>query len=340
MQAVLDLLTLALLPGVGPRALREAVGRDVREVFGPKAASLLDSGAARQRAEAELQKAEKAGVRLVSWDDEDYPALLLRAYDPPPVLWLRGTLTREDRAVAVVGSRGASSAGRLAAQAMGRDLAAAGLTVVSGLARGIDTAAHLGALEAEGRTVAVLGSGLDRMYPAENATLAARIADKGGAVVSEFPLGTAPEPGHFPRRNRVIAAWSTAVVVVEADIRSGSLGTARVALDEGRDVFAVPGHPSQPTAAGTNQLIRDGAPLVRDAADVLSELGISPGTLHPCAAPEGDNLWTALRTDAPSTLDELQARSGRTIPDILGELTRLELAAKVKRLPGGLFVRN
>ena len=340
MQAALDLLTLALLPGVGPRALRKAEGRDVRDVFDAEAVAQLDSGAARQRAEEELRKAEKAGVRLVTWDDDHYPSLLRRVYDPPPVLWVRGTLMREDRAVAVVGSRGASAAGRLAAQAMGRDLAAAGLTVVSGLARGIDTAAHVGALEADGRTVAVLGSGLDRMYPAENARLAVRIAEQGGAVVSEFPLGTAPEPGHFPRRNRVIAGWSTAVVVVEADVRSGSLGTARIALDEGRDVFAVPGHPSQPTAAGTNQLIRDGAPLVRDAADVLSELKISPATIHPCAAPADDALWAALRSDAPSTLDELQARSGRAIPDILGELTRLELASKVKRLPGGLYVRN
>ena len=340
MQAVLDTLTLALLPGVGPRTLREAEGRDPREVLPAVAVGLLESGEARRRAEAELQKAGKAGVQIVAWGDEEYPELLRRAYDPPPVLWVRGTLVRSERAVAVVGSRGASPAGRLAARAFGRDLAAAGLTVVSGLARGIDTAAHEGALDAQGRTVAVLGSGLDRMYPRENAALADRIAAGGGAVVSEFPLGTTPEPGHFPRRNRVIAAWSTATVVVEAESRSGALGTARCALEEGRDVFAVPGHPSQPTSAGTNQLIRDGAPLVRDAADVLSELGLSPATVAPPCAGDGDSLWTALRSDAPSTLDELQARCGRAIPDILGELTRLELAAKVKRLPGGLYVRN
>src|SRR5439155_25182702 len=126
-----------------------------------------------------------------------------------------------------------------------------------------------------------LGSGLDKMYPPENARLADRIVESGGAIVSEFPMGTRPDPGHFPRRNRVIAGWSRAVVVVEAQMRSGALSTARAALEEGRDVFAVPGHPSQPTAAGTNQLIRDGAPLVRDAADVLSELGLSPSLVEP-----------------------------------------------------------
>jgi DNA processing protein len=162
----------------------------------------------------------------------------------------------------------------------------------------------------------------------------------GGAVVSEFPLGTSPQPGHFPRRNRVIAAWSKAVVVVEAQARSGALTTARFAAEEGRDVCAVPGHPSQPNAAGTNQLIRDGAALVRDAADIFAELKMSPVLVRPEAIGCDDSIWSALRADAPSTLDELQTRSGRAIPDILGALTALELAAKVTRLPGGLYVRN
>jgi len=349
---IVDLLTLSLLPRVGPRRLRELAGRGPLEaalaepeahadLLDDAAIALVTSGGARKRADEELDKAERAGIRIIGWDDAEYPSLLRRIYDPPAVLWTRGTLEPDAASVAVVGSRGASAAGRLCARSLGRDLAGAGLTVVSGLARGIDTAAHEGALEAEGRTVAVLGSGLDRLYPAENAKLAARISGQGGCVVSEFPLGTSPEPGHFPRRNRVIAGWSKAVVVVEAEMRSGALSTARAALEEGRDVLAVPGHPSQPMSAGTNQLIRDGAPLVRDASDVLSELGLSPALARPqIPAEKGDhNLLTALRHDAPSTLEELQSRCGRAIPEILGELTQLELAAKVRRLPGGLFVR-
>jgi DNA processing protein len=333
MTVALDFLSLALVPGIGPRTLRDLLGR----------AALADipiDAEARRRAEQQMKMAERAGARIVSWDDEDYPQLLKRTYDPPPVMWVRGTLRAEESAVAVVGSRGASAVGRLAARSMGRDLAAAGLTVVSGLARGIDTAAHEGAVETRGRTVAVLGSGLDRLYPRENAPLVERIVEAGGAVVTEFPMGTPPEPGHFPRRNRVIAGWSKAVVVVEAQTKSGALGTARTAAEEGRDVYAVPGHPSQPNAAGTNQLIREGAALVRDAADVLSELGLSPALVSPLPVPEGDSLWTALRADTPSSLEELHVRSGRAIPDLLGELTALELAARVKRLPGGLYVRN
>jgi DNA processing protein len=333
MTATLDFLTLALTPGIGPRTLRDLLGRASLDAIP------VDADA-RRRAEDQVQKAERAGARIVTWDDEGYPHLLRRTYDPPPVMWVRGALRGEESAVAVIGSRGASAVGRLAAHAMGRDLAAAGLTVVSGLARGIDTAAHEGAVEARGRTVAVLGSGLDRLYPRENARLVERIVEAGGAVVSEFPMGTPPEPGHFPRRNRVIAGWSKAVVVVEAQMKSGALGTAQRALEEGRDVYAMPGHPSQPNAAGTNQLIRDGAALVRDGADVLSELGLSPALVQPVPVTDGDTLWTALRADAPSSLEELHARSGRAIPDLLGELTALELAAKVRRLPGGLYVRN
>ena len=223
------------------------------------------------------------------------------------------------------------------ARGMGRDLAAAGATVVSGLARGIDTAAHRGALDAGGRTVAVLGSGLDRLYPPENEALAGAIAERG-ALVSEFPLGTTPYPANFPRRNRVIAGWSRAVVVVEAAERSGALVTARAALEEGREVLAVPGHPSQPTSAGCNQLIRDGAALVRGAQDVAQEIGLLPLEVAPEAAP-GDDVLAALRDDTPSSLEELGRRSGLETPALLVRLTELELADKVRRLPGALFVR-
>jgi DNA processing protein len=220
---------------------------------------------------------------------------------------------------------------------MSRELAAAGATIVSGLARGIDTAAHQGGLDASGRTVAVLGSGLDRVYPPENAALA-RAIEADGAIVSEFPLATPPLPHHFPQRNRLIAGWSRGVVVVEAARRSGALNTARTAADEGREVMAVPGHPSQAAWEGTNQLLRDGAALVRDARDVAAELGFelpAPGT-----QPIQDPLLAALRGDAPLSLEALQARSGLETPDLLARLSQLELRDEVRRLPGALFVRH
>jgi DNA processing protein len=278
-------------------------------------------------------------VRIVGWDEPDFPRLLRRIFDPPPVLYLRGSLDGEEdeRSVAVVGARAATPTGLALARAMARDLAAAGATIVSGLARGIDTAAHQGALDAGGRTVAVLGCGIDRVYPAENAALARRIAERG-AIVSEFPLGTPPLPPHFPRRNRVIAGWSRGVVVVEAARRSGALNTAHTAVDEGRDVMAVPGHPSAPSCEGTNQLLRDGAVLVRDAGDVAEELGFEIAPAVPEAV--ADPLLNALRPDAPLSLDDLRARSGLETPDLLARLSQLELRDEVRRLPGSLFVRH
>jgi len=186
--------------------------------------------------------------------------------------------------------------------------------------------------------VAVLGSGLDRLYPPENAGLASRIACSG-AVVSEFPFGTEPHAGNFPRRNRVIAGWGRGVVVIEAQARSGALVTARCALDEGREVMAVPGHPSQASAEGTNQLLRDGAAVVRGAGDVADELGlVMPVTEDEAAS--SDDLVAVLRRDAPLGLDELQARSGRSPGELLARLAELELESRVRRLPGGLFVRR
>jgi DNA processing protein len=220
---------------------------------------------------------------------------------------------------------------------MARDLARAGVTVVSGLARGIDTAAHNGALDAGGRTVAVLGSGLDRIYPSQNAELAARIVERG-ALVSEFPLGTLPLPFHFPRRNRVIAGFGRATVVAEAAERSGALVTARCALDEGREVMAVPGHPTLETSGGCNALIRDGAALVRNAADVLAELGLAAEAA--AEEPVDDAVLQVMKRDVPTSLEDLQARSGRAVPELLQRLSLLEVGDKVRRLPGPLFVRN
>jgi DNA processing protein len=345
-----DLLTLTLLPGVGPRTGRDLLARgplktalehpeEHADLLSGEACARLGAGQARREAEAQLDRAARLGVRIVGWDEPDYPERLRRIYDPPPVLFLRGTLAAREgeRSLAVVGSRRASPQGLAVARTLARDLAAAGATIVSGLARGIDTSAHQGALEAGGRTVAVLGSGLDRLYPAENVELATAIAGSG-AVVSEFPLGTEARPGHFPRRNRVIAGWGLGVVVVEAAQRSGALVTARSALDEGREVMAVPGHPSHPAAAGTNALIRDGARLVRHAEDVAAELGWPLAEATPEVG--SDPVLRALRRDAPASLEEIEQRSGWSATALLGRLLELEVEEKIRRLPGALFLRN
>ena len=281
-----------------------------------------------------------AGIRLVGRRDADYPAWLGRIHDPPSQLWVRGRLVagEGEQAVAVVGSRAATRAGLAFARLLAAELAASGLTIVSGLARGIDTAAHQGALDAGGRTVAVLGSGLDRIYPSENAALARAITGQG-AVVSEFPPGTVPWKGNFPRRNRTIAGWARAVIVVEAGERSGALSTARAALDEGRDVMAVPAHPTLPSAAGTNALLRDGAALVRDASDVLSELGLTRAPLDP-PVPENSPLLGALRRGVPTSVEEIAIRCALPVPELLARLTELELSGLLRRLPGAFFVRS
>jgi DNA processing protein len=342
-----DLLTLSLAPGVSPRHVRELRTRGSladalihSDVLPAEARRSLSSGEARRRAEAELDRSRTLDVQIVGLADPAYPTLLSQIYDPPPVLWVRGTVVPDEgsRSVAIVGSRKCTAPGSALARGMARDIARAGLTVVSGLARGIDTAVHEGVLDAKGRTVAVLGSGLDRVYPPENARLAARVAERG-AVVSEFPLGTPPLPGHFPRRNRVIAGWGPAVVVAEAAEKSGALGTARAALDEGREVMAVPGHPSAETSAGTNALIRDGAVLVRGAADVLAELGYSAADVA-IEDPTDDDVLLALKRDVPTSLEELHARSGREVPELLRRLSLLEVGDRVRRLPGPLYVRN
>jgi DNA processing protein len=347
--STLDLLTLAFVPGLTPRAahglasrgpLAEALARpgEHRDLLAAPALDALRSGEARRQAESEVGRARALGVRLVGRDEADYPSCLRRVYAPPFVLWVRGALVsgEGERAVAVVGARGATALGLAFARTLSRDLASAGLTVVSGLARGVDTAAHRGALDGRGRTVAVLGSGHDRLYPPENAALAQAVLEDG-AVVSEFPLGTGPWKQNFPRRNRVIAGWARAVVVVEAGARSGALSTARAALDEGREVMAVPGHPSQPAAEGTNGLLRDGALLVRGAPDVLAELGFTPPDAERRPT---DTVLAALARGVPASVDELQARCGLALPALLARLAELELGGAVVRRPGALFVRS
>jgi DNA processing protein len=342
-----ELLALSRLPGMGPKAWAELRRRcplhelgarfeEHAELWPGPARIQWRSGQARDQARAEAERAAALGMRLVGLCDEQYPALLRETFDPPLVLYVRGSLAALGRtpAVAVVGSRAATPQGKELARAMARELAAAGALVVSGLARGIDGAAHQGALDAPGATLAVLGCGLDRIYPPEHAALAEAIA-AAGALVSELPLGAPPYPQHFPRRNRIIAGLVRAVIVVEATGKSGSLSTARHALDSGREVFAVPGHPSRPEAEGTNHLIRDGAALVRGAQDVADELGLR---LAVPAAQPADLVLRALERGCPLSLEEIQARSGRPMSELMVRITELELGERVRRLPGPLFV--
>ena len=222
--------------------------------------------------DALVRRVERAGVHVLTWDSADYPALLRTIPDAPPVLFVRGEITPADEwAVAVVGTRKATVYGREVARRLAGDLAHNGVTVVSGLARGVDSVAHKATLEAGGRTIAVLGSGVDYIYPAEHRQLAEAIVENG-ALVSDFPLGTRPEASNFPARNRIISGLSLGTIVIEAGLRSGALITADFALDQGREVFAVPGSILSPASAGCNRLLRDGAHVVTEVGDVLETL--------------------------------------------------------------------
>ena len=233
--------------------------------------------------EQELTLVRRAGVTLVTLEDAEYPKRLREIYDPPPVLYVRGAVSSlNDVAVAVVGSRRASRDGVKTAERLSYDLAACGITVISGLARGIDGAAHRGALKAQGRTLAVLGCGLARVYPPEHARLAGEIAERG-AVISEYPMRTAPLAQNFPRRNRLISGLSLGVVIVEAAQKSGALITADCALEQGREVFAVPGPITRVTSEGTHALLKQGARLVTSVEDILEELRIAPRPIEATA---------------------------------------------------------
>jgi DNA processing protein len=298
---------------------------------------------ARETASRALADAARHGIAVIASTAATYPPLLARIVDPPPVLWTKGDVSALSApAVAVVGARAATPSGLRMAATLGRDLAAAGLVVVSGLARGVDGAAHAAALDAGGRTVGVLGCGLDRVYPAMHTGLAARMIARG-AIVSELMPGTLPLPAHFPRRNRIISGLSLAVVVVEASDRSGSLITARMALEQGRDVLAVPGSPASGCYGGSHALIKDGARLVETVKDVLEEIRWSPPRVATADGTDGGgNLTPIERVMACGesyTIEDLAARLGDPAESILAALTLLELDGRVRRLAGGRFVR-
>jgi DNA processing protein len=291
-------------------------------------------------------RAAARGIHVLAWNDPRFPMTLLAIPDVPPVLWYRGALGGLDApAVAIVGSRAASAVALETAARLAADLAARGITIVSGLARGVDSAAHRGAMTA-GRTIAVLGSGLDRIYPAEHKGLAAAIAEQG-LVVSEHPPDAPPLPFHFPLRNRVISGLSRAVVVIEASDDSGSLITATCALEQGRDVMAVPGNVLSGRNKGGHALIRDGATIVESADDILAEIGLAPAAAparsaeasRPASTTCPDPLLRAMEPGAAYDLDGLARVSGLGTARLLPRLLDLELQGRIRRVEGGRFVR-
>lgn len=301
---------------------------------------------------------DKYGVKVISYFDKEYPENLKQIYDPPIILYVKRNILLEDKfAIAIVGSRNASRYGIATAERLGYELASRGVTIVSGLARGIDAAGHRGALKAKGRTIAVLGSGLAEVYPPEHKELSDEIA-KNGAVVSEFPMEVAPLKDNFPRRNRIISGLSLGVVVVEAAKNSGALITADFALEQGRELYAVPGQARAVTSYGTNMLIRQGAKLVETADDMLDELkDVIKGQLGLKVNVERkddlDVLKTATRNldesehkvlkavkDEPTFIDEIVDVSDLSASEILGCLTKLELKGLIEQLPGKTYIKK
>lgn len=349
-----DRVRLAGVAGLSPRLVRRLVARfgsagaalranpaAVAAVpgVGDARASLLAAAPSREEAERDLARAQAAGASVLAEGHAAWPASFAELPDPPPLLYVRGEPAFLSlRGVAIVGSRRASAYGTAQARRIASELAATGIPVISGLARGIDAAAHRGALDAGGVTIGVLGGGLAKFYPAENLPLAREMAAGRGAVVSEFPLDMPPRPYHFPRRNRLIAALAAAVVVVEAAEDSGSLITADHALDLGREVLAVPGRVDNPNSRGVHRLLREGAALCESGADVLSALGLDPPTSAVAAdaspaAPTGSNATeTALLAALVGTerhADELLEATGLDPSTGLAALSALELRGAV-----------
>jgi DNA processing protein len=362
-------VALAATPGLTPRgcaqllaqfhtpeAILAAPAGAVASTSGvsASAAKSLSSGQSGRRVEHLLRESERLGLSVLTPDDGAYPARLRDLPDPPPALWCRGDGECATAVLAIVGSRRPSPYGRTMAERFGRELARAGVTVVSGLARGIDAAAHRAVLEHGGNTIAVLGCGLDRVYPQEHRALQEAIG-RNGTLLSEFPLGAPPLAHHFPRRNRLISGLALGVVVVEAGERSGSLITARLALEQGREVFAVPGNLGAGGSVGTNRLIKAGATLVERVEDMLEAvaLQLDPSSLRPprpmpptvdtsAAAPltTEEHALANHVTDEPRHMDELAMRAGRPVQQVAALLVSLEIKGAVRQLPGQFYRRS
>ena len=363
-------LALALTPGLGARTagklLREFGSPD--EIFNASLTTLeghrlpaavaqaLHSRQPLSEAAKELAKVQAAGCRLLTWDEPEYPARLREIYDPPPLLYVRGNIELLNRhIISIVGARRPTPYGNQMAERLSRDLASRGLVIASGLARGIDANAHRGALSAaNGATIGVLGCGIDVVYPKENKKIFQEIEQRG-AIISEFAMGTFPAPQNFPIRNRIIAGMALGVVVVEGAEYSGSLITARLAMEFGREVFGVPGNATQPSSFGPNQLIKQGAKLVTSWEDVVEELptpvraelmpveeasqqertSLVEGALAPNERP----LYGLLSVDEARHVDDLVENSGLSSSEVLAALFDLELKGVIRQLPGKQFLK-
>jgi len=322
------------------RATESELSR-VRGVSTPTVAA-IKSHDYRAFAERECESVAKSGAKIVTFVSENYPKVLLEIPDPPPFLYVKGELRGSETAVAVVGSRRASTYGILTTTRLATELSGHGVTVVSGMARGVDTAAHRGALGAGGRSIGVLGCGIDVLYPPENRKLFEEMAEKG-ALVSEFSMGTYPLAENFPRRNRIISGISRGVLVVEATENSGSLITAQFALEQGREVFAIPGNINYSTSRGANRLIKQGAKLVECVEDILDELPDRPVRLGHADArpdfgltPQEAALYTVL-AESPLHIDEIIVKSALTVGEVSATLLRLELKGAIMQLSGKIF---
>ncbi len=388
-EARLAWMALVLTPGMGPTRCTRAVqrlGGDAERLFGASlteleglglpagAAQFVFDGRARKAAIEEVSRLTDAGAAFLTMDDAEYPGRLMEIFDPPPVLWVRGDASILNRAgIAVVGTRNPTPYGAGMAEMLSRDLAKRGLVIQSGMARGVDTCAHKGAVEAGGKTVAVWGTGIDVIYPKENKKLAEQIVASGGAIVSEFPLGTFPAPQNFPIRNRTLSGMSVGVLVVEAAEYSGTRITARCALEQGRDVYAVPGNATNKNAWGPNTLIKQGAKLTATWEDIWEDLesqvrvaleeqleskagetaslfsGQVPGSYSEAGSNGGGQpmsehmllVFRQLRADEAVQLDELIERlEPRMVSgEIFTALFELELGGRVKQMPGKNYVR-
>ena len=287
--------------------------------------------------DAEMEKLEKSGVNAFSCHDAGYPARLKEIYDYPPLIYIKGELLPQDEwCIAVVGTRQATVYGRQVTEDIVEDLAASNITVVSGLARGIDTIAHRRTLEAGGRTAAIFACGLDTIYPRENAGLASRICEHG-ALISEYPLGTKPRPDYFPRRNRIMSGMSLGVLVIEADISSGAIITAHMALEQNREVFAVPGSILSPMSRGTNTLIQEGAKLVRNCTDILEELNLTVNVRQlemKDVIPASDTESVLLQQLGPEPvhIDQICRNSGLPVSTVSSNLAIMELKGMVRQV--------
>jgi DNA processing protein len=367
-------LGLRRVRGVGPRISRLLIERfgSAEKVFAVSEVEIVATGIPRPTArnilefkdftpiEKELCELPKFGARVVKWTDADYPENLRHIADPPPYFFIRGTIDATNpKSVAVVGARTASDAGRRMAQRLGLELAAKGFAVVSGLARGIDSEAHQGALDGRGRTVAVMGCGIDIVYPPENRKLAETIVESGGALISELPLGAPPIAENFPARNRLISGLCLGVVIVEAAEKSGSLITARMALEQDRQVFAVPGSPLSGKTRGSNRLLKEGARLVECVEDVIEELMPQLGQIATKrVAGEGKSAASGAKMDEKALeaepnevkvvlnylknadklhVDSVIEGSGLNAQTVLKLLLELELRGLVRQYPGKLF---